>query len=131
MKNISTWIGLVIFVCIVAVAGSGLAGMRGRNSEQQLVVQKKAIERAAVLCYALEGFYPPRLDHLEEKYGLIVDRNKFLVIYKTFGSNIRPEVSVFRLFSNPKTLKAFVASETTESPDIFDAFDALETIIDE
>jgi hypothetical protein len=62
------------------------------------------VERAAVLCYAMEGFYPPQMEYLEEKYGLIVDRKKFMVLYSTFGSNVRPEVSVFRLFSNLETI---------------------------
>ena len=92
------WIGLVVFVCIAVYAGIGIAGMRGQSNGQQIIVQKKAVERAAVLCYALEGYYPPRIEYLEEKYGLIVDRNKFMVIYRTFGSNIRPEVSVYPLF---------------------------------
>ena len=105
MKNtFLTWIGLVIFVCIIAVAGAGITGMRSRNSEQRLAVQKKAIERAAVLCYALEGFYPPQMEYLEEKYGLIVNRDKFLVVYRTFGSNIRPEISVYRHFNNLEKL---------------------------
>jgi len=96
IKNaLSTWIGLVVFVCMAAVTGAEINGARGRNSEQQLVVQKKAIERAAVLCYALEGFYPPQIKYLEEKYGLIVDRDKFMVRYRTFGSNIRPEISIY------------------------------------
>jgi len=99
-NNLSIWIGLVIFVGIVAVVGTGITGMRDRNSEQQLVVQKKAIERAAVLCYALEGFYPPKIEYLEEKYGLIVDRDRFLISYRTFGSNIRPEVFVHHLFGD-------------------------------
>ena len=105
MKSAShTWIGLVIFVCMIAVAGVGIAGMRGRSSDEQLVVQKKAIERAAVLCYALEGFYPPKTDYLEEKYGLIVDRDKFLIVYRTFGSNIRPEISVYRSFRSLESI---------------------------
>ena len=89
---------------MLAVAGAGITGMRSRNTEQQLVVQKKAIERAAVLCYALEGFYPPRMEYLEEKYGLIVDRDRFFVVYRTFGSNIRPEISVYRLFSTLESM---------------------------
>jgi len=130
MKIIATWIGLLFFICAIAAAGFGIAGMRNRNSEQQLAVQKKAIERAAVLCYALEGFYPPGIEHLEEKYGLIVDRDKFFVSYRTFGSNIRPEISVFRLFSNPETQDAFLTPESVETPDIFEIFDPLE-IMDE
>ena len=105
MKNtLLTWIGLVVFICIAAAAGVGINGAQSRNSEQQLIVQKKAIERAAVLCYALEGFYPPQIKYLEEKYGLIVDRDKFLVHYSTFGSNIRPEISVHRLFTDLETI---------------------------
>ena len=105
MKNtLTTWIGLVVFICIAVVAGAGINGARSRNSEQQLIVQKKAIERAAVLCYALEGFYPPQIKYLEEKYGLIVDRDKFMVHYSTFGSNIRPEISVHRLFTDLGTI---------------------------
>ncbi|MDR0310301.1 MAG: hypothetical protein LBJ21_01825 [Acidobacteriota bacterium] len=100
---LSSLIGLAVFVGIIAVAGAGIADMRYRNSEQQLIVQKKAVERAAVLCYALEGFYPPRIEYLEEKYGLIVNRDKFMVFYRTFGSNIRPEISIHRLFSNLET----------------------------
>jgi len=98
MKNtLLIWIGLVIFTGMVVAAGLGFSGMRSRSSEQQLIVQKKAIEHAAVLCYALEGFYPPKIEYLEEKYGLIVDRDKFMVLYRTFGSNIRPEISVYRI----------------------------------
>jgi hypothetical protein len=104
MKNtLSTWMGLVIFVCMVAVTSAGITTLRSRNNDQQFAVQKRAIERAAVLCYALEGFYPPQVEYLEEKYGLMVDRNKFIISYKTFGSNIRPEVSVYRLFSDLET----------------------------
>ena len=103
-RKISLWIGLVVFVCLAVVAGAGIAGMRDRNGEQQLAVQKKAIERAAVLCYALEGFYPPKIEYLEEKYGLIVDRNRFFIVYRAFGSNIRPEISAYRFFGNPETM---------------------------
>jgi hypothetical protein len=103
-RTLTTLIGLVVFVCMVVIAVTGITGMRSRNSEQQLVVQKKAIERAAVLCYAMEGFYPPGMEYLEEKYGLIVDRDKFIVSYRTFGSNIRPEVSVYRFFGNTEAI---------------------------
>ena len=105
MKSVlSTFIGLVVFVCIVAVAGAGINSARNRSGEQQLVVQKRAIERAAVLCYALEGFYPPQIKYLEDKYGLIVDRDKFMVRYSTFGSNIRPEISVHRISNDLEML---------------------------
>jgi len=99
-KHLSAWIGLAVFVCIIAAVCMGIADMRHRNSERQLIIQKKAVERAAVLCYALEGFYPPRIEYLEKKYGLIVNRDKFIVLYKTFGSNIRPEISIYPGFKN-------------------------------
>ena len=100
MRSVLSLIGLVVFIGLIAVTGMGIDGARSRNNERQIIVQKKAIERAAVLCYALEGFYPSQIKYLEEKYGLIVDRDRFMVHYRTFGSNISPEISVHPLFTD-------------------------------
>jgi len=74
--------------------------INNQNREEQLHIQKQAIEHSAVLCYALEGSYPPEITYLEDKYGLIVDRKKFIVGYKAFASNIKPEISVYHAFGD-------------------------------
>ena len=56
----------------------------------------EAIERSAVQCYAIEGYYPPDIEYLKEHYGLIVDEDKYVVDYSAFASNIMPDVTVFK-----------------------------------
>jgi hypothetical protein len=67
-----------------------------RDSASQRRQQvENAIQRALILCYAQEGFYPAKLDYLIEHYGVVVDPNTYFVYYKTFGANIRPDVTVY------------------------------------
>lgn len=53
-----------------------------------------ALENSAVLCYSLEGFYPPSLDYLADNYGIVVDRDHYIVYYDVFASNIMPDIRV-------------------------------------
>ena len=53
-----------------------------------------ALENSAVLCYSLEGFYPPSLDYLADNYGVVVDREHYIVHYDVFASNIMPDIRV-------------------------------------
>lgn len=52
------------------------------------------VMNGAVLCYSMEGEYPPSLDYLKENYGVKFDGNKYAVSYGYFGANIRPTVIV-------------------------------------
>ena len=46
-------------------------------------------------CYAIEGFYPQSLSYLEDKYGLYLDRENYIIDYRFTGSNIMPDITVF------------------------------------
>ena len=70
--------------------------IKDRNTEYQIEQVESAIQRSLNLCYAQEGFYPAQLDYLIENYGLIVDNRLYFVSYKSFASNIRPDITVFR-----------------------------------
>lgn len=48
-------------------------------------------------CYALEGAYPPDLEYLEDNYGLIMDKSRYIYHYEMFASNIFPDVKVLYL----------------------------------
>lgn len=65
------------------------------SKEESYKILKDAINRAAVQCYAIEGFFPPNIEYLEKNYGLIVDYDKYFVSYEAFASNIMPIVDVF------------------------------------
>ncbi|MEL7647749.1 MAG: hypothetical protein AAGU76_06625 [Sedimentibacter sp.] len=67
---------------------------KGKDEEMHRVVTD-AVRRSAVLCYAIEGFYPPDIEYLKENYGLLVDSDKYVVSYSVFASNVMPEIEVF------------------------------------
>jgi hypothetical protein len=82
--------GLVLLYCLASVFKANLASDRS-------AYLKAAIERDAVQCYAIEGAYPKDLAHLEDYYGLQVDRNSYDVYYQSLGSNLKPQVIVVRV----------------------------------
>ena len=65
----------------------------GRRAEgvQQL---ETALRRAAVSCYASEGFYPPDVAYMQEHYGLRFDEESYVVHYRLTASNWMPDITV-------------------------------------
>lgn len=55
---------------------------------------KNSIQNYANQCYAVEGAYPPSLDYLVERYGLVVNRDDYFVTYDAYAENIAPTVTV-------------------------------------
>lgn len=62
--------------------------------QRELEAVKSNIENGVTMCYAVEGIYPESVEYLAENYGLIYDKNKYIVYYDRFADNIRPTVSV-------------------------------------
>ena len=85
-------IAIILLVLSIPVAKL----IQDKNTEYQMEQVESAIQRSLNLCYAQEGFYPAKLDYLIENYGLIVDDRLYFVSYKSFASNIRPDITVFR-----------------------------------
>ena len=80
---------LVVVWFIVSVGNAGDAADKKRTDSVY-----SAVMNGAVLCYSIEGEYPPSLDYLTENYGVILDSDKYIVDYSYFGANIRPTVVV-------------------------------------
>ncbi|MGB7595781.1 MAG: hypothetical protein WBL80_09505 [Erysipelotrichaceae bacterium] len=93
MKKFVMILGLVAILSLAVPAANLL---KEGNAEERRIRTQEAIQRALNLCYAQEGFYPARLDYLIEHYGIIISSDNYYVYYKTIGSNIRPDVTVFR-----------------------------------
>ena len=55
---------------------------------------EEALRRAAVACYAAEGFYPPDVDYMTAHYGLQYDEATYQVHYEIFASNLMPDITV-------------------------------------
>ena len=75
-----------------------LAGTLGARADQEaLALAEESVRRAAVQCYALEGAYPQDLSHLEERYGVSVDADRFRVDYIYIASNLMPDITIVPL----------------------------------
>lgn len=87
-------ITLLLLLCLPALLlfPSGLLGDRSSRESQTLL--EEGLRRAAVQCYALEGAYPPNLEHLTGRYGVVVDRSRFFVDYQYVAANLMPDITV-------------------------------------
>ena len=61
---------------------------------RELSALETNIENGITMCYAVEGAYPESIEYLCDHYGLIYDRDKYIVHYERFASNIRPSVMI-------------------------------------
>ena len=83
-----------IFVWILAAAAllAGLSRLEpGEQGRQRL---EDTVRRTAVTCYATEGFYPPSVDYMEENWGLQYARDRYVIRYEAFASNLMPQITV-------------------------------------
>ena len=86
---------IAVAVVLVILVYAALGSINKTQQDKHLEMVQDAVTRAVVQCYALESEYPPSLEYLAENYGLTLDREKFIYHYRTFGSNLAPEVRVF------------------------------------
>ena len=82
---------LLLLVGVFAAGALSFAGKAGRKGEESL---RRAVTRASVQCYAIEGRYPPSVEYLEENYGVRIDRDRYNVFYNGFASNVMPEIVI-------------------------------------
>ena len=80
---------LVVLVSILAFQAS-----QSVAREQAVSSVRNSIVAAAVQCCAIEGSYPSSLSHLEDVYGVVVNREDYVVNYEWLGDNVPPSVVV-------------------------------------
>lgn len=64
------------------------------TKKQQQINLEKALSRDIIECYALEGYYPPNLNYIEEHYGLSYNKSEFFIDYQIEGENIKPTFTI-------------------------------------
>ncbi|MBR5798969.1 MAG: hypothetical protein IKY23_02805 [Lachnospiraceae bacterium] len=84
----------VIFPVILIVFLLAIGSLRETTITKQQESLESALMRDIAHCYAVEGFYPPSLDYIEEHYGLTYNKKLFFVDYQPIGSNMRPNVTI-------------------------------------
>ena len=88
---------LLFFIIIFSMFYFGVDNTAKSGALETKNTLEKAIRRAVVQCYAIEGMYPPSIDYLEKNYGLIIDHENYEVYYEVFASNILPNIVVVPL----------------------------------
>lgn len=61
---------------------------------RELSALKTTLENSITMCYAVEGVYPESVEYLGANYGFIYDKEKYIIHYDCFASNIRPSVMI-------------------------------------
>lgn len=97
---LGTVLPLAVFAAVITVFLAGVNNASHSTDQEGLRIAQQAIDRAVVNCYAIEGAYPQDFSYLEEHYGVRVDHGKYLVVYQTLGSNIRPYVELVEKGTN-------------------------------
>ncbi|HHU17691.1 MAG TPA: hypothetical protein GXZ70_05660 [Clostridiales bacterium] len=97
----SFWKGLIIpillFLCLLLFMFIGIRNVSSASDKESRQILQDALLRTTVQCYAIEGMYPPNVEYLEEHYGLLFDRNRFIIHYEIFAGNIPPDITVIDL----------------------------------
>lgn len=73
---------------------TGLADISSGYSQEDKQQLEDALHRAAMACYSIEGFYPPDLAYLEERYGIQINRQKYVVSYVPIADNLMPDITI-------------------------------------
>jgi len=94
IKNIKGVVFTAAILCAVILLFISAVSGASEKAELSTEIVAEAIRRAAVQCYAIEGFYPMELEYLIEKYGLIIDRERFVIYYRAEMSNFLPTIMV-------------------------------------
>ena len=87
-------LGVALFIAVAVWMVRGVRDAARLSDEEGLRLAQEAIERAVVSCYSLEGVYPATYEDLKAKSGVMVNEEKYIVLYDIFASNIRPSVTV-------------------------------------
>lgn len=89
-------IKLIYIICpvLLLIFILELSSIHDTTLQKQQESLETALTRNITHCYAVEGYYPPSLEYIEEHYGLIYDKDLFFVDYQPVGSNMRPNVTV-------------------------------------
>jgi len=87
---------LVAFAIIIAIFLQGTGNMQQNSLHQQHEALENALRKSIVHSYATEGFYPPSLDFIKERYKLTYNQDLFYVDYQPRGQNIMPEITIIQ-----------------------------------
>jgi len=75
----------------------GLRQTEDASRAEAARILEDSIRRAVVTAYAIDGRYPESIQYIEYRFGIHIDRDRFIVHYDIFASNIFPDIAVIEL----------------------------------
>ncbi len=94
LSFISVIVSILVIASAVAVVFVAIDSFGDNYSDKKLAEIRDTVLSYVAQCYALEGKYPDDLAYLEDNYGLVLDRDKYIYHYSIFASNVYPDVKV-------------------------------------
>ncbi|NLL93284.1 MAG: hypothetical protein GX225_03935 [Clostridiales bacterium] len=86
---------VLVFGCIFLFTVLAFSNVSKNVNDNEVDTLVKAIDNAVITCYATTGMYPETIQDIEDDYGVIIDRDKFIVSYQVISANTIPNISVF------------------------------------
>lgn len=89
--------GLLLPLLVVAalvVFATAVDSLNDGQSAERLHQVEQAVRRSCAACYAAEGRYPQDLAYLEDRYGLQIDEDTYIVYYAAQAGNLMPDIVV-------------------------------------
>lgn len=96
IEKLGMWIAMLLMLVVMLTLFGSLDHTLKQANQESLHHIEEAIRKAAIQCYALEGSYPPNVEYLEMHYGLILNSEAYFYHYEIIGSNIKPQIGVYR-----------------------------------
>ena len=93
----SALLPLMFTAAVVVMVISGLHQTEEASRAESVRILDESIRRAVVTAYAIEGRYPQSIEYIEENFGIHIDRERFVVHYQIFASNLFPDIAVIEL----------------------------------
>ena len=94
MKKILVNVGISLIFMILLLMGINM--IDDRYHKDAIERLEDNIKKAAMNCYSIEGYYPNDVSYLEEKYGVVIDHQRYNVFYEAIASNVFPDIKVFK-----------------------------------
>lgn len=91
---VSVFLPLISFIFIFSILVFGVITVGKTGNRAEINALRTAVNRYVLHNYASEGYYPPDIRYIQEKYGLKYDESKYVVEYKLTDRMIMPEVTV-------------------------------------
>lgn len=95
MKNIfKIFIPVLLIVIVSFFITKGTDKLYNKSDKDGLQITKDAINEGIATCYAIDGMYPATFEELKNKSHIVINEDKYAVIYNIFASNLKPEVEI-------------------------------------